>query len=392
MGILARELSTEGQEIIDPTKELPPIPEKSVVGWKDILIDETDPRFNERLVPVGAFSEFDNCDTSAVYFGERGKRPEEINFLGQPVNREASLITHFVREGVLERLKTAQSLLPKGYYFGFYDNFRPLDVQQALFDAQKAKFREEHPEWSADQLEEETQVFVSIPAPNEKAGTKHPSPHSTGGVVDLTIIKMGHAGEAALQELKMKKLGKELNYPTTEGEQQDLQIVFDWIDKQKWPEDKKNIVRDHWLSEYRYSREKARIFKQNARPLNMGTRFDEFTDAAGTTFYEKETQKRQLSPEEQEILQNRRFLYQVMTRAGFENYGDEWWHYSFGDNMWAKLSGNNKAFYGGFAELPDYCKDFEMQRRAVYDQQVEDSNSGKTELFTGIEASDPRSL
>ncbi len=392
MGMMHTEVMANNSEVIELSNELPPIPEKSVAGWKEVPVDEGDTRFSERLVPVGAFSEFDDCDTSAVYFGERGKRSEEINFLGQPVNREASLITHFVREGVLERIKVAQRSLPKGYYFGFYDNFRPLDVQQALYDAQKEKFREEHPEWDAEQLEIETQKFVSIPAPNEKTGTKHPSPHSTGAVVDLTLIRMSQEGESALQVLKMKKMGGGLDYPVSDEEQGQMQIVFDWIEKQEWSADKKDIVRKHWLREYRYARDKAKLFKQNSKPLNMGTRFDEFTDAAGTTFYEKEALKRELTPEEQEVLRNRRFLYRVMTKAGFENYGDEWWHYSYGDNMWAKLSGSDRAFYGGFAELPEYCRDIESSRRAVYEQEITDFSTGDVELFTGVKPFDPTAI
>lgn len=332
--------------IIYHNQELPSIPEKSVAGWKDILVDENDPRFQERLVPIGAFSDFDDCDTSAVYFGERGEKPEDINFLGRPVDRENSLITHFVREGVLERLKIAQSMLPKGYYFLFYDTFRPLNVQQALYDTQKEKLKEENSNWSEEQLEIEAQKFVSIPAPNEKTGAKHPSPHSTGGVIDLTIVKMSQKGEAALQDLETRRLGRSLNYPASDGSQNMSSLS----------------VQGSLL--------KKAIYKQYAEPLDMGTKFDEFTDVAGTTFYEKEATKRQLTLEEQEVLQNRRFLYQVMTCAGFENYGEEWWHFNYGDNMWAKLSGHEKAFYGGFAELPSYCRDFENKRRAVYDQEM----------------------
>lgn len=393
MGIMhGPEVQQVKKEVISPEQELPRIPEKSVDGWKAVPLDETDPRFGEKLVPVGAFSEFDDCDTSAVYFGERGKEPGEINFLGQPVNREASLITHFVREGVMAKLKKAQSSMPEGYYFGFYDNFRPLDVQQALYDAQRDEFHAQHPEWDDERLEEETQRFVSIPAPSKKTGTTHPSPHSTGGVVDLTIIKMDAEGQSALTELKKKRVSGDLDYPISEEERPELQVVIDWIDEQDWPSSKKSFVKQNWLREYRFARDKAKIFKLNAKPLEMGTGFDEFTDAAGTTYFEREAEKRSLTSEEQTFLQNRRFLYQIMTKAGFENYGDEWWHFSFGDNMWAKLSGNDRAFYGGFEKLPDYCKEVEASRRAVYEQEMEDFAAGHSELFTEEEPYDPTKI
>jgi zinc D-Ala-D-Ala dipeptidase len=375
---------------INPKGDLPPILEKSVEGWKKISVDKEDPRYPERLVPVGAFSEFSFCDTSGVYFGERGKNPEEINFLGQPVNRDASLITHFVREGVLERLKISQNSMPRGYFFAFYDNFRPLDVQQALYDSQREKFKTEHSEWDEETLERETQRFVSIPAPNEDTGSTHPSPHSTGGVVDLTIIKMSEEGLGDLQDLINSKREGNLQYPISKEEEDDFKYVNNWIKKQDWSKEKKQYVMKNWLIEYRYSKEKARIFKEQAQPLNMGTKFDDFSEVAKTTYYENIG--RELTPEEEKVRQNRRFLYKVMTDAGFENYPDEWWHFSFGDNMWAKLSGNQSAFYGGFPNLPKYCKDIENMRRAVYTQQKSDFSSSKEDLFTNIPATDPTEI
>ena len=44
---------------------------------------------------------------------------------------------------------------------------------------------------------------------------------------------------------------------------------------------------------------------------------------------------------------NRRLLYWVMTEAEFANNPTEWWHYSWGDQMWAKLAGQSAAHYGG---------------------------------------------
>ena len=34
-----------------------------------------------------------------------------------------------------------------------------------------------------------------------------------------------------------------------------------------------------------------------------------------------------------------------MTTAGFTNYPAEWWHYSYGDRMWAAYSHNKISFY-----------------------------------------------
>jgi D-alanyl-D-alanine dipeptidase len=47
-----------------------------------------------------------------------------------------------------------------------------------------------------------------------------------------------------------------------------------------------------------------------------------------------------------EILDLRLILYQALTKEGFTNCKDEWWHYSFGDAAWAVRTGRKKCFYG----------------------------------------------
>ena len=35
-----------------------------------------------------------------------------------------------------------------------------------------------------------------------------------------------------------------------------------------------------------------------------------------------------------------------MTEEGFAGHPDEWWHFSWGDQMWAALTGAGEAHYG----------------------------------------------
>lgn len=388
MGMMFFEKRIPKVEKVDNTKELPPIPKESVDGWKKIPVREC----GEKLVPVGAFSEFSDCDTSAVYFGERGK-DRKMNFLGKAVNRDVSLITHFVREGVLERLKVAQSLLPEGYYFRFLDNYRPLNVQQALYDDQKEKFRKDHPEWDETQLEEGTQKYVSLPSPNKERDTTHPSPHSTGGVVDLSIIKLSEAGKRLLEELEHKRLSDKLNYPIEDAEKNELQVVENWIENEakmkSWNEQHKKYVRDNWLSNYRYAREKAELFKNQASSLNMGTDFDHFGPEAGTRYFEDLAEQRKLSETGKEALQNRRFLYQVMKKAGFSNYPEEFWHWSYGDNMDAANCKKEFAAYGG-AKMSEENLVFEKARRGPYFDSL--ARIGKKGLFVDSIEDDPSKI
>jgi len=64
-------------------------------------------------------------------------------------------------------------------------------------------------------------------------------------------------------------------------------------------------------------------------------------------FLEKKAMKGGLiSFTEEEGLLNRRLLCHAMTEEGFAPNPTEWWHYSYGDQMWAALTKNSEAFYG----------------------------------------------
>lgn len=43
--------------------------------------------------------------------------------------------------------------------------------------------------------------------------------------------------------------------------------------------------------------------------------------------------------------QNRLILRTALENAGFVNYPAEWWHYSFGDRLWARLTGSKIAIF-----------------------------------------------
>lgn len=46
----------------------------------------------------------------------------------------------------------------------------------------------------------------------------------------------------------------------------------------------------------------------------------------------------------------RRVLHWAMVAHGFEGHPNEWWHFSIGDQLWAKLNGQRAAYYGAAAE------------------------------------------
>lgn len=77
--------------------------------------------------------------------------------------------------------------------------------------------------------------------------------------------------------------------------------------------------------------------------LFMGGLFDDATEGAWTDAFERHSV---MSMSETEAQKNRRLLFWAMSEAGFVNNPTEWWHYSWGDQMWAKLTGGGRAHYG----------------------------------------------
>lgn len=70
---------------------------------------------------------------------------------------------------------------------------------------------------------------------------------------------------------------------------------------------------------------------ENGVPLDMGTGFDDLTNLAHTAWFESAK-----TPETLAVRDHRRLLYHVMTQAGLESYDCEWWHYAYGERMWAR--------------------------------------------------------
>jgi D-alanyl-D-alanine dipeptidase len=90
---------------------------------------------------------------------------------------------------------------------------------------------------------------------------------------------------------------------------------------------------------------------EDGQPLFMGGIFDDASAISHTGHFETLRPETDFSFSAEEARANRRLLFWVMNEAGFANYPDEWWHYSWGDQMWAALTGAPAAIYGA-AEPP----------------------------------------
>ena len=99
-----------------------------------------------------------------------------------------------LREGVVERLFSALKLLRRereGWGLKIFDGYRPLRVQRFLVQHFYRRLVDERGLQEKDLSEAERasllqEVFQIVAEPNDDP--RHPTPHSTGGAVDLTLV------------------------------------------------------------------------------------------------------------------------------------------------------------------------------------------------------------
>lgn len=84
---------------------------------------------------------------------------------------------------------------------------------------------------------------------------------------------------------------------------------------------------------------------QDGAALWMGSIFDDATAIAHRDHFERASDAG-LCFSDEEARANRRLLHWVMTEEGFVGHPEEWWHFSWGDQLWSALSGTHPAFYG----------------------------------------------
>lgn len=73
--------------------------------------------------------------------------------------------------------------------------------------------------------------------------------------------------------------------------------------------------------------------------LDMGTVFDFFGPEAAALYYEEN----EIS---EKVRSNRQLLRELMIAGGFAMDDDEWWHFDYGDQLWALRSKSPVAVYG----------------------------------------------
>jgi D-alanyl-D-alanine dipeptidase len=228
------------------------------VGYRQHPIDEAHPLYNEPLVDLATLG-IDGLS----HFTRHDNPPYHERFPGA-VDRL------YLRASVAAKLAEVDAALRRDRLKLFvHDAWRPTAVQAHGHDVwMPARLKQQQPSLEGEALLAEVERYWARPTTDPRS----PSPHLTGGAVDLSLAS------------------------TDSG-----QCLF------------------------------------------MGSIFDDVTEIAHTDHYERHPI---VSYSDEEARANRRRLYHAMCGAGFCNQPFEWWHYSWGDQMWARLTGQPVAFYG----------------------------------------------
>lgn len=197
---------------------------------------------------------------------------------------------YYLRQGVLERLLSAQAWLKQQcpqWRIQIFDAYRPIPVQQFMVDYtfQQALQMEgltlsTLSNRQHQRLWEKVHQFWAVPSLDPKM----PPPHSTGAALDITLV----------DEM---------------GQVVDMGSPIDEMSPRSYPD----------------------YFAPTCPELNSP---DQASDQLEQVRNWNERAK---------FHQNRLLLRQAMTSVGFEQHPQEWWHFSYGDQLWAWLANQKQA-------------------------------------------------
>lgn len=89
------------------------------------------------------------------------------------------------------------------------------------------------------------------------------------------------------------------------------------------------------------------LVDETGNPVDMGGEIDEFSDRSSPDYYLHHPH-----PQAEIYHHHRQILYTIMRQSGFQRHPKEWWHFSYGDQLWAWLNNqenqteNSIACYG----------------------------------------------
>lgn len=92
-----------------------------------------------------------------------------------------------LRQTISDKLLNILNQINSNCGLGIFDAYRPNKVQQLWYEAELAKIQADHQSWPQEKCIDEVKRWLS---PAQTDPTLPPSPHSTGGAVDITIVQL----------------------------------------------------------------------------------------------------------------------------------------------------------------------------------------------------------
>lgn len=295
--------------------------------WKNIPIIESKEAGQDSLVVVPNIPMEGQVMAWPAYYKEvkqgleNDDKPKGIGELAHKIEGsiQSSPIVK-IRTELKSKLDEAQKMLDSdpstnNLQLVLVDGYRRIGDQRTLFEAYHTYVRSEHPELSEEESRSlATKMVSELPKDLSiliEVLKNYPPPHSTGGSADVVL-------------------------------------VF---------KDKINVESDYWVEE---------------AMVPFGAQFDEMMhpvygdERSETTFYEKKVKEESLSEEDKEALEYRRILYHTLTKLDLTNYYTEFWHYDFGNQFNALVSGKPNAEFGfaGDIENGEIKEDLTAEKEA----------------------------
>ncbi len=269
----------------------------------------------------------------------------------------------YVRASVADKLAEAQTRLPEGFRIVFFDGWRSLETQyetnKICYDSLIVQLRdagvldpavpeEQLPVSVREIISREAQNYISLPSPlppmlnptpeQVEEGKKIPSPHNTGGSIDVGIVVVDPEWQTWLED--MEREAAAIDDPFS-------------------------------LRKAMINFEIAKIYRLHSTLLDCGTTFDFASQLSGVAAFEDG------SAGTDEQRDNRRMLYNVLVPLGFQPYVEEWWHYNIDNQMAAMTvkyatSAPGKVRFGGI-DLSDEQKRHEFLHKMLFDLILEQS-------------------
>lgn len=167
------------QALLQPVPDMDELRELKK-GYNELPIDDTHPKFNEPLVDIADYG-----IAGQAYYSRPNAATEEP-VPGAPKNM-------YLRSSVAETLATINTALQNPMFTEFFggevelyveDSLRPVSLQRRLHDELiPALLRDNHPDITDKEVAERVKDLIAIPS----SDPKKPSPHATGGAVDVIL-------------------------------------------------------------------------------------------------------------------------------------------------------------------------------------------------------------